>query len=130
MWKRTRTLNQIHKILRRHNLEWERPTKSFQTRKVAEWLQTLQLGPMDRLALNQLSDALNRTRHGVETGWLDHKHAIGSRGPGKMVKSGFRGRSRTRPARWATLDPIDLPNVDRSRTGVWFLREFSNYCGP
>ena len=54
VWKRTRTLNQIHKILRRHNLEWERPTKSFQTRKVAEWLQTLQLGPMDRLALNQL----------------------------------------------------------------------------
>jgi transposase len=54
VWKRTQTLNQIHKILRRHNLEWEQPTKSFQTRKVAQWLQTLQLGPMDRLALNQL----------------------------------------------------------------------------
>jgi transposase len=52
--KRTQTINQIHKILRRHNLAWERPTKSFQTRKVAEWLQTLPLGPMDRLALNQL----------------------------------------------------------------------------
>jgi len=54
VWKRTQTLNQIHKILRRHNLEWERPTKTFQTRKVAEWLRTLPLGPMDRLALNQL----------------------------------------------------------------------------
>ena len=52
--KRTQTLNQIHKILRRHNLEWERPTKTFQTRKVAEWLRTLHLAPMDRLALNQL----------------------------------------------------------------------------
>ena len=52
--KRTQTLNQIHKILRRHNLEWERPTKSIQTRKVTEWLKTLPLGPMDRLALDQL----------------------------------------------------------------------------
>ena len=33
--RRTQTLNQIHKILRRQNLEWERPTKTFQTRKVA-----------------------------------------------------------------------------------------------
>ena len=52
--RRTQTLNQIHKILRRHNLEWERPTKTFQTRKVAQWLKTLPLEPMDRLALNQL----------------------------------------------------------------------------
>ena len=52
--KRTQTLNQIHKILRRHNLEWERPTKHIQTRKVAEWLKTLPLGPMDRLTMDQL----------------------------------------------------------------------------
>jgi len=31
--KRTQTINQIRKILRRHNLEWERPTKTFQTQK-------------------------------------------------------------------------------------------------
>jgi transposase len=52
--KRTQTLNQIHKILRRHNLEWERPTKTFQTRMVARWLKTLPLEPMDRLAMDQL----------------------------------------------------------------------------
>jgi transposase len=52
--KRTQTINQIHKILRRHNLEWERPTKTFQTGKVAQWLKTLQLSPIDRLTLNQL----------------------------------------------------------------------------
>jgi transposase len=52
--KRTQTLNQIHKILRRHNLEWERPTKTFQTRKVAQWLKTLELDPVDRLAMDQL----------------------------------------------------------------------------
>jgi transposase len=54
VWRRTQTLNQIHKILRRRNLEWERPTKTFQTRKVIEWLKTLELDAMDRLALNQL----------------------------------------------------------------------------
>jgi transposase len=52
--RRTQTLNQIHKILRRHNLEWERPTKTFQTRKVTEWLRTLPLDPMDRLAVDHL----------------------------------------------------------------------------
>jgi transposase len=52
--RRTQTLNQIHKILRRHNLEWERPTKTLQTRKVAEWLKGLPLELTERLAMNQL----------------------------------------------------------------------------
>jgi len=52
--KRTQTLNQIHKLLRRHNLEWERPTKTFQTQKVRQWLKTLALPPLERLLLDQL----------------------------------------------------------------------------
>jgi len=52
--RRTQTLNQIHKILRRRNLEWERPTKTFQTQKVRQWLQTLPLEPTERLAMNLL----------------------------------------------------------------------------
>jgi transposase len=52
--KRTQTLNQIQKILRRHNLGWEQPTKTFQTRKVTEWLRTMPLDPMDRLAVDHL----------------------------------------------------------------------------
>jgi len=52
--RRTQTLNQIHKILRRRNLEWERPTKTFQTQKVRQWLKTLPLEPTDRLAMNLL----------------------------------------------------------------------------
>jgi transposase len=52
--KRTQTLNQIHKILRRHNLEWDRPTKTFQTRKVRQWLKTLELGEVERLAMDRL----------------------------------------------------------------------------
>jgi transposase len=52
--RRTQTLNQIHKILRRHNLEWERPTKTFQTQKVRQWLKALSLDPIDRWAVDQL----------------------------------------------------------------------------
>ena len=54
VWRRTQTLNQIHKILRRNNLEWDRPTKTFQTCKVIRWLRSMQLNAMDRLAMNQL----------------------------------------------------------------------------
>jgi transposase len=54
VWRRTQTINQIRKVLRRHNLEWERPTKTFQTRKVTQWLKSLQLEPIDRLVLDQL----------------------------------------------------------------------------
>lgn len=52
--QRTRTLNQIHHILRRNNLEWDRPTKGFQTKKVKVWLKTLSLEATDRLELDQL----------------------------------------------------------------------------
>ena len=51
--RRTQTLNQIHKILRRRNLEWERPTKTFQTVKVRRRLKTLPLAPIDRVVQAQ-----------------------------------------------------------------------------
>src|SRR5262249_51567176 len=52
--RRTQTLNPIHKILRRPNLEWEQPTKTFQTLKVRQWLKAMPLEPADRLAMDQL----------------------------------------------------------------------------
>jgi transposase len=52
--QRTRTINQIRHILRRYNLEWERPTKGFQTQKVRQWLTTLELDETDRLEMDQL----------------------------------------------------------------------------
>jgi transposase len=38
---RTRTLNQLQGLLRRHNLQWESPTKLFQTNAVKRWLREL-----------------------------------------------------------------------------------------
>ena len=40
--------------LRRHNLTWEQPTKTFQTRKVRGWLEELELPEIDRLETDQL----------------------------------------------------------------------------
>ena len=52
--KRTQTLNQIHRVLRQHNLEWQVPTKTFQTKRVRLWLKELLLEGVDRLELNHL----------------------------------------------------------------------------
>lgn len=51
---RTRTINKVKNILRRHNLSWEQPTKTFQTKKVRGWLAELQLPQIDRLEMDQL----------------------------------------------------------------------------
>jgi transposase len=52
--KRTKTINQIRDILRRHNLEWDRPTKTFQTKKVRQWLASLPLSEVERLTMDHL----------------------------------------------------------------------------
>ena len=52
--KRTASLNAIHKILRMHNLEQERPTKLFKTQKVRKWLEEMNLAEVDRLEMNFL----------------------------------------------------------------------------
>ena len=52
--KRTAVLNGIHKILRKHNLEQECPTKVFQTQKVRRWLAEMNLPTIDRLEMDLL----------------------------------------------------------------------------
>jgi transposase len=52
--RRIRTLNKIHRIVNRHNLIWEYPTKTFQTRAGRSWLATVPLPPIDRLEMDML----------------------------------------------------------------------------
>lgn len=52
--QRTRTINKIKNILRRHNLSWDQPTKTFQTKRVRSWLETLALPDIDRLEMDHL----------------------------------------------------------------------------
>jgi transposase len=51
---RTRTINKIKYILRKHNLEQECPTKGLDTIKGKKWLSRLTLGAIDRLEMKQL----------------------------------------------------------------------------
>lgn len=52
--KRTAVLNGIHKLLRKHNLEQECPSKVFQTQKVRRWLAEMDLPALDRMEMNLL----------------------------------------------------------------------------
>ncbi len=51
---RTRIVNTIKHILRRHNLQWHMPTKTFPTRRAIAWLKQLVLPEMDRLEMDYL----------------------------------------------------------------------------
>ena len=51
---RTRTINRIKHLLRKHNLEQECPTKGLDTIRGRKWLAKLELGPLDRLEMDLL----------------------------------------------------------------------------
>lgn len=51
---RTRTLNKIHRILHRHNLMWDYPTKTFQTQRGRDWLERVALPHVDRVEMDML----------------------------------------------------------------------------
>jgi len=51
---RTRLVNRVRHILRRHNLQWEMPTKKFPSKSGLAWLKQLALPAIDRLEMNHL----------------------------------------------------------------------------
>jgi transposase len=51
---RTRVINKIKQILRRHNRQWEMPTKTFPTVAAIAWLKEMELPVIDRLEMNHL----------------------------------------------------------------------------
>jgi len=52
--ERTRTINKIKHLLRKHNLEQQQPAKGLDTKRTRKWLTTLPLGPIDRLEMDML----------------------------------------------------------------------------
>ena len=52
--QRTCVINKIKQILRRHNLQWEYPTKTFATNQGREWLEQVPLPELDRLEMTHL----------------------------------------------------------------------------
>ncbi|MFV2070882.1 MAG: IS110 family transposase [Pirellulales bacterium] len=52
--QRTRMINKIKHLLRKHNLEQEQPAKGLDTKRTRKWLAALLLGPIDRLEMDLL----------------------------------------------------------------------------
>jgi transposase len=51
---RARLINKVKWVLRRHNLQWGMPTKTFPTAKAVAWLEGLALPEVDRLEMDHL----------------------------------------------------------------------------
>lgn len=51
---RTRTINRVQRILRKHNLQQDCPTKGIQTLQARAWLVELELPPIDELEMEML----------------------------------------------------------------------------
>jgi transposase len=51
---RTRTLNKLHRLLLKHNLEQHCPTKGLATKRARQWLEQLSLPELDRLEIDLL----------------------------------------------------------------------------
>lgn len=52
--QRTRTINKVQRILQKHNLQHDCPTKGFHTKAARRWLESLPLGEIDRLEMDLL----------------------------------------------------------------------------
>jgi transposase len=51
---RTRTINRIKHLLRKHNLEQDQPAKGLDTKRTRKWLAAMPLDPFDRLEMDLL----------------------------------------------------------------------------
>jgi transposase len=51
---RTRTINKIKHLLRKHNIEQEQPAKGLDTKRTRKWLISLPLGTIDRMEMDLL----------------------------------------------------------------------------
>ncbi len=59
---RTRLVNQVRHLLRRHNLQWEMPTKRLPTQAALAWLKQVALPEIDRLEMDHLLADLERAQ--------------------------------------------------------------------
>jgi transposase len=63
---RTRLVNQVRHLLRRHNLQWQMPTKRFPTKAGIAWLKQLVLPAIDRLEMNHLLTDVEQVQQRVK----------------------------------------------------------------
>ena len=61
----TEIINKIKNILRKHNLQWKLPTKTFPTLAAVAWLKQISLPEIDRLEMNYLLVDLERIQQRI-----------------------------------------------------------------
>jgi len=76
---RARLINKVRWVLRRHNLQWGMPTKTFPTAKAVAWLRGLELPEVDRLEMDHLLADLEL----VDKRLRDLEQAIARRSAGR-----------------------------------------------
>lgn len=64
--RQTRTVNAVQRILRKHNRQWDQPTKGIDTITARHWLRQLPLPEIDRLELDQLLAQWELSRRHIE----------------------------------------------------------------
>lgn len=78
-------LNKIQRILHRHNLKWQYPTKSFQTQAGKSWLQKLSLPEIDRFEVDLLLkewSSIEEQIHKVDAKIVERAHR---KEPGQLL---------------------------------------------
>src|SRR5215831_3544437 len=63
---RTRLVNQVRHLLRRHNLQWQMPTKKFPSKAGLAWLKQVALPEIDRLEMTHLLTDLEHVQQRVK----------------------------------------------------------------
>jgi transposase len=63
---RTRLVNKVRHVLRRHNLQWQMPTKRLPTKAALAWLKQLALPEIDRLEMDHLLADLEQVQRRVK----------------------------------------------------------------
>ena len=94
---RTRTINKIKHLLRKHNLEQEQPTKGLDTKRTRKWLTTLPLGPIDRLEMNLLLAQWKLWDEQIETLEAEIREASGGERDGRRGGDDSRLRGLQQP---------------------------------
>lgn len=63
---RTAIINRIRYVIRRHNLQWDLPTKTFPTQRAIAWLKKLALPAVDRWEMDHLLIDLEHAQQRLE----------------------------------------------------------------
>lgn len=128
--QRTRVINQVSHVLRKHNLQHGCPTKGIQTKTARAWLKTLALPELDRFELDQCLEQwelfdkqLAQTEQRVSQRVANHPQAqcIATLYGGKSGYSGL--------AIAASVGSIDRFQRPRSLANFWGITPSSRNSG-